>query len=144
MLHPVNVKPGTKFIDHGMLSQPSSHRVHRIVELVLGGFRALHVATGVIREFTHQKSLDELVIVPGAVDAMANLDWLVGEDIRLTIIGTGTTITGRVTAVTYRDVPYITSKDKPRTLRFLDAIELDKSMATTYTSAMVERIELLG
>lgn len=143
MIHPALVKPGTKFVDDGLTTVQPAHRIHRITDMLRGGFKALHYASGTIREYTQQQ-LANLRQVPGGIDAMVNLDWLVGETVRVTIIGTGTTITGTVTAINYHIVPYVEPGQPVKSLKFLASVELDKSSASCYEAAVIERLELIS
>lgn len=141
-IHPASVKPGIKFIDDTLLTVQPQHRLHRIVEMTRGGFKAVHVATGNTREFTTSQ-INDLRQVPGGVDAMANMDWLVGEKIAITIRGSGTTISGIVTAIDYLEVAYKDAGGVGKKLKMLGTIELDKNGATRYEAAAIEGIQLL-
>ena len=140
-IHPSQVRPGTKFIDDSLTTVQPEHRLHRIVEMTAGGFKAIHVASGDTRTFSINQ-INKLRQIPGGVEAIANLDWLTGEKVALSLRGHGVVVSGIVTSVEYHKVSYVdggTTKE----LKQLLALELDKSSATRYEISGIERIQLL-
>lgn len=140
-LHFSALVPGTKFVDDSLKTMPPHHRVHKITDLTRGGFRAYHFATGNYRDFT-VKQTDDLRIIMPDIDAMASFDGLIGEKIRIVISGSDTPITGMVTAVYYHEVKHLVKKANS-TLKMLKAIELDKSVASTYSPLEIDSLQIL-
>jgi hypothetical protein len=127
MIRPSQLKPGLKFNDPMMTTQPAHRRIHIITDVGDGSMKATHIATGAERTFnTTTEALDELKVVPSEPDVTADLDCLVGERVTLSLKDGGR-VKGRCTGIIYHAMDIAGTPS-----RTVSAFELDKSGTTTY------------
>ena len=123
-----SIKPGMKFIDSRMTSQPKEYRVHRVVSVDNDAerFTAEHIATGLPRTFGMGPDVLAPLIEIGKPVVMANLDGLIGEKVRIGLTDGGT-LHGLITAIRYHEIDLDGVK-----ARSVSEVEIDHSGATSY------------
>lgn len=121
-----SIRPGAKFIDPHMTSQPKEYRVHRVVSVDGDRFTAEHIATGIHRTFGMGPDVLSAFVEVGKPVVMATLDGLVGEKVRIALTDGGT-LQGTVTAIRY----HVLTLDGIEA-RSVSEVEIDHSGATSY------------
>lgn len=130
------LKPGLKFNDSTMATQPAHRRIHIVVAVGESDMRALHIASGAERTFNlTSEALEALKVVPSEPDATADLDCLVGKNVRLKLKDGGS-VKGRCTGILYHN--FEIDGVQARTIA---SFELDRSGTTTYGANDITQIE---
>lgn len=138
-MDPVEVKPGRKFHDDGLKSQPTEYRVH-VVEAVDGDrFTARHVASGNTRPFAlTQEGTANLRVINRHPHGDANLDHLVGARVVVELT-MGSKVRGEVTAVRYE-----TMTVEGATIRYVREVEIDKAGGSSYPPSEIVGIQIVS
>jgi len=121
------LKPGVRFKDEGLVSQPAEYRIHEVVKVEDETIIARHLASGNVRNFPRKpEALANLKLVNDKPMASADLDALVGSHATLNLVDGGT-ISGYVSAVTY-----LLINVNGTVFKQLNELEVDRSGSTRY------------
>ena len=136
MLARKTIKPGLKFRDDSLGSQPSHYRIHEVIEVNEDAFQATHLPSGNVRPFPlTDEVLENLTSIGSTPLARVDFDCLVGEEVKLEL-AYGSTLTGIVSAIIYHTI-----KINGRDHRLVGEIELDRSGSTRFKAAEVVSID---
>jgi hypothetical protein len=134
------VKPGLKFIDPRLITQPPAYRVY-IVESVSGyeHFIATHVHTGRSRTIQlREEDVTPLQAIGRFPIVQVNLDVLVGDRVRVELKD-GTSLHAKLTAVHYAEC-----RIEGATARFVKGVEFDHSMSNTFSLDQIDKLFRIG